>query len=153
MEDASSTNGFTQWFFLFLALFWVGTVGLVSLAGGWYRLASRFPAASSGSEGQNFPFVSMYIRSGSLPVGYRGCVFVTVSPAGARLSIWFPLRFLHPPLFIPWAAVATVQREELASMMFTAVHVRGLGMRLLFDESIGRHLLDAFNARYSTLTA
>lgn len=145
-------NGFSTWFFLFAAVFWFGAVGLMSLAGGWHRLASRFPAVSR-SRGKTFPFVSMYIRSRSLPVGYRGCLFVTVSPAGVRLSVWFPLRFLHPPLFIPWTAVAAVRPEELASLTYMAVYLAGSDTRLLFTELLGRKLLDAFNARYSAMTA
>lgn len=150
--DADSLNGFAQWFFIFVAVFWFGAVALMSLTGGWYRLASRF-RGSSPVQGEILPFVSMYIRSGVLPVGYRGCINVTISPVGVQLSIFVLFRLLHPPMFIPWSAVEYVRPEELWSLPYVAVSIRGSGVRLLFTEQVGKKLEQAFEARYSTMTA
>lgn len=152
MAHLSSVNGFTQWFLLFIGLFWFGGVGLMSLAGGWHRLASRFRAPSR-TEGERFRFATVYIRSGRLPVSYVNCLFVTVSPAGVRLSVLSLLRFLHPPLFVPWSAVSTVQSEALSSAMYTAMYLRDLDTRLLFTQPVAKKLLEAFNTRYSVMPA
>jgi hypothetical protein len=47
------------------------------------------------------------------PVSYRGCLFVTVSASGFRLSIFFPFRFQSPPLFVPWARVDSVTEKRM----------------------------------------
>lgn len=152
METIPPGNGFTYWFFLFVAIFWLGTVALMALTGGWARLASRF-RSDAPVQGETFPFASMYLRAGRLPVGYRGCVNVTVSPGGFRLSMFILLRLLHPPMFIPWSAVEHVRPEELGLLSFTVVSIRGTRIRLLFTEGVGRKLQEAFEARYSTITA
>lgn len=152
VEAASTPNGFARWFFLFIAVFWFGGVAMMSFTGGWARLASRFRGTSP-VQGKLFPFVSMYIRAGMLPVGYRGCINVTVSPVGIQLSIFVLFRLFHPPMFIPWTAVEYVRPEELWSLPHMAVSIPGCGVRLLFAEHVGRKLAEAFEARYSTMTA
>jgi len=152
MEEVSNANRFAEWFFFFLGVFWFGSVAIMSLAGGWHRLAASF-RASSRVEGETFRFASMYIRAGVLPVSYANCLSVTVSPSGVRLSPVFLLRFLHPPLFIPWSAILAVRPEDLESLRHTAVYLRGFDTRLLFTEPVAKKLVEAFNARYSTMPA
>jgi hypothetical protein len=36
---------------------------------------------------------------------YGSCLIVGVDPTGIRLSILFPFRIGHPPLFLPWRAL------------------------------------------------
>jgi hypothetical protein len=152
MDTIPDGNGYAQWFLLFVALFWVGSVSLMSLTGGWHRLASRF-RDSAAAQGETLPFVSMYLRTGGLPVGYRGCVNVTITPRGMRLSILILFRLLHPPMFIPWTAVESVRPEDFGSLRYIAVVIRGSPTRLLFTEAVGRKVQEAFEARYSTMTA
>lgn len=152
MELATGTDGFAKWLFLFSAVFWLGLVALKSLGGGWHRLATRF-RTSDRPRGATYRFASVYIRAGALPVSYANCVMVTVNPSGVRLAVFFPFRFMHPPLFIPWSAVETVMPEDLASLRYVAVRIRGVDTRLLFIEPVGRKLVEAFNARYATIIA
>lgn len=146
MEHISSVNRFPEWFPVFFAVLWLGISGLLSFAGGWHQLASRFEA-SSRIDGETFRFASMSLGSGLFPVSYGNCLFITVGRSGVRLSILFLFRFLHPPLFIPWSSVEAVQPEKFWFLTYTAVRIRGFNKRMLFPKRVGKKLMETFNAQ------
>jgi hypothetical protein len=146
MDPAHDTRGFVAWFPLLFIGVWLLVCALISLTGGWHRLAARFPA-SSGIDGEAFRFASMSLGSGLFPVRYRNTLFVMVGRSGLGLSVFFPFRVLHPPLFIPWSAVETVRREPSWLMNPVAVYIRGFDKRLLFHGRAGKRILETFIAQ------
>lgn len=146
MHPTSDISGIVAWFLLLFAVAWLILCALLSLMGGWRRLATRFPA-SSDTGGEEFRFASMSLGSGLFPVRYRNSLFVTVGHSGLGLSVVFLFRVMHPPLFIPWSAVETVRPEQSWMMNHVAVYIRGFDKRLAFRGRAGKKILEAFNAR------
>ena len=92
--------------FFFMGM-WCAVCVLLSKMGGWQRLAKSFPARTQPS-GRRF-----FTQGGKVGlVTYRGCLTVYSSPLGLYLTVLFPFRFGHQPLFIPWDAMhnATTRR-------------------------------------------
>jgi hypothetical protein len=76
---------------------WVALSLFMSSVGGWAALAARYPDRNS-ERGPTY-----YLRSGAVgAVGYRSCLILRVCDNGLRMSVLFPFRIGHPPLFIPW---------------------------------------------------
>lgn len=75
-------------------------------AGGWRKLAERYPARMAGTSGERFRFTSLRTSGGLVGMAtYNSCVTVGVGEEGVSLELWAPFRLFHPPLFIPWSAV------------------------------------------------
>ena len=92
--------------FLFVGM-WCAVSLLLSTLGGWRHLAESFPATDQ-PRGRRF-----FMQSGKVgSVNYGSCLTIYSTPNGLYLSVWFPFRLGHPPLFIPWSAVrhATTHR-------------------------------------------
>lgn len=118
---------------------------MMSLMGGWHRLAAKF-RASSGIHGERIRFASMAIGTGLFPARYRRALIVTVGPSGIYLSVIFFFRLLHPPLFIPWSAVKAVQRERSWLVHHVAVTLHDFDKRLFFRGNAGKKILETFSA-------
>lgn len=131
-----------QWALPLFALMWFGIGGSLSLLSGWWRLASRFPAADS-IQGEHFRFVSGSMGSGFVPVSYGNCLFVTINENGFRVSILFLFRFLSPPLFISWAKVESVAEKQFLFMRYTAIRIRDNWPIISFYGKAGKHILEA----------
>ena len=94
--------------FLFVGM-WCLVSLVISAAGGWRRLAGRFPARGEACDRR------LYLRSGHVGLShYRGCLTIGTSAAGFRLSVLFPFRLGHPPLFIPWTQVYPVRLQRIS---------------------------------------
>ena len=145
MEPAPNITGIVAGFVLLFVGAWLGTCALLSFMGGWHRLAQKFRAAS-GIDGERIRFASMSFGTGLFPVRYRNTLFVTVDRTGVGLSVLFPFRVLHPPLFIPWSAVETIRPEQSLFVSGTAVYLRDFDKRLLFRGRAGKRILEAFTA-------
>jgi hypothetical protein len=139
-------SGSIEWFLPLFVVTWAFTCAMLSIVGGWHRLAVRFPA-SSAIDGEKYRFASMSLGSGFFPVSYRSSLFVTVGHSGLALSVLFLLRVMHPPLFIPWSAIETVRSERSWLLSGKAVYLRGFNKRLLFRGRAGKKILEAFNAQ------
>jgi hypothetical protein len=79
---------------------WCAICLLLSVIGGWRRLAQRFPARSQPSGTR---YGMQRARVG--PVRYGGCLTIYSSQEGLFISIWLPFRLGHPPLFISRAEI------------------------------------------------
>lgn len=146
MNTDPGLPGIVASFALFFIVAWLGTCALLSLMGGWSRLASEFRARAD-ARGESFRFASMSLGTGLFPARYRNALTVTVGPAGIGLSVNFLFRLLHPPLFIPWPAVESARAERSLFVSGTAVYLRGFDKRLFFRGRAGRKILEAFIAR------
>jgi len=85
---------------IFFGGMWWGTLMLLSALGGWARLAETFSAREAPA-GRCFSMQDGMVGW----VSYNACLSVSVSAEGLHLSVMFPFRVGHPPLFIPWTAV------------------------------------------------
>jgi hypothetical protein len=84
---------------------------LISSLGGWRQLADTFPA-NGPPTGTRFR-----MQSGSVGwVNYSGCLTVYSSPDGIYLSVMWPFRLGHPPLFIPWTEIHDVTTRRMLWM-------------------------------------
>lgn len=97
---------------------WVALGFALARFSGWRILASwyRRPVPD---DGMRWYFTS--VRLG--PLGYRRCMTVGADLRGIRLSMWLPLRFSHPSLFIPWAEIDQLEacRREARPMVWLQV--------------------------------
>lgn len=109
----AAADSFVAWF-VPLLLFGILPV-LFSLLGGWHTLARRYRHRQPLPEGTRFTFVSMSLRRAGVPIpaSYRANVSVRLTSEGLALSVQFFLRLLHPPLLIPWQAIAGCYRRQL----------------------------------------
>ncbi|HZM33078.1 MAG TPA: hypothetical protein VFC18_01170 [Burkholderiales bacterium] len=127
-----------------LALAWLGICALLSLLSGWHALARRFSSdAPVGGQGERCRATAMGWRG--LPMSYGGTVRVALDAHAFGLSVFFPLRFLHPPLVIPWAEVEHCERTPLWFRKYVAFYVKGHGRGLLFHESVGEPMREAWS--------
>jgi hypothetical protein len=102
-------------------LLFISTV--LSVKSGWHRIAKRFPHQAQ-TDYQKFLFVRMSLGSGLFPVAYGGAAFVRLCPNGLGISVIFLLRFLHPPMFLPWSAVTRCVRGKSPYYDFTKLSLR-----------------------------
>lgn len=87
---------------------WCGVCWLLSVMGGWSRLAERFPARGEPT-GQSYRIQSA--RFGW--VNYSGCLTIHASHDGVRIAVWPLFRIGHPPLFIPRREMTDVRERKV----------------------------------------
>jgi hypothetical protein len=93
----------------FLA-FWCAICFSASVLGGWHSLARHYR--------QLRPFGGKlwHFSSGSLGLAsYSLFLTLGASPEGLFLAVSFPLRLGHPPLFIPWSEVESIEPHRFLS--------------------------------------
>lgn len=89
-------------------ILWVSISLLISHIGGWAKLAEYY-ADVRDEQGESY-----YMRSGYVGViNYRSCLTLRVCKNGLRLSVPFPFRIGHPPLFIPWDQFYRVSEKRI----------------------------------------
>jgi hypothetical protein len=124
---------------------WVTITGTLALIGGWSALTSRF-AGTKRIEGVRKSLVSADLRRPRmLPVSYRGCLYLTVTPEGFGLVPMLPFRPFHPPLWISWQDVAEIV-ETKALRIFPGAQItfRDAAPVLRVWGAAGRRLGDQF---------
>lgn len=128
--------------YVFLPLFagfWCAIEAVLSLLGGWHRLAKRYPDQPFPS-GDLFRFSSASMGFG-LPVNYGSCLFVRVSERGVRLSTLFLFRFMHPPMFIPWSEFTSCQKGWFGFWPGVELRFQDPGLRIVFRGWTGKAIL------------
>jgi hypothetical protein len=78
-----------------------------------------------------------------IPVSYRNCLFVTVTPTGLRLSVFLPFRFLSPPLFVPWTDVESVIQTRILFMTVTTLVLKEAWPRIALRGAAGKAIAEA----------
>ncbi len=90
---------------------WLFLSWLLSRLSGWARLAEHYRATGHAA-GE-----SAWMRTGRIGVvQYHSCLCFRVNDDGLRITVAFPLRLGHPPLFIPWDQFHHIREDE---MMFS----------------------------------
>ena len=131
-----------QWFASFFLCLWLIISAGVALGGGWFSLSKQF-RSDGPVEGEHFRFASGSIGRWPFPVSsYGGCLFLTVNDQGLRLSVLFLFRFLSPPLFIPWAAVQSVDSSSFLFVRYALIRLARGWPAIAIRGSAGRYLVD-----------
>jgi hypothetical protein len=91
-------------FFLGFIVLWATISYLLSIIGGWAKLAEDYRSEPL-MERQRWTFQSAAMR---FAASYNNVLTVGVSDAGLSLSIFFLFRLGHPPLLIPWSDIRKV---------------------------------------------
>lgn len=96
---------------------WCASCFAASVLGGWHSLARRYRQLRPFS-GQRWRFCS-----GSMGLAnYSLCLTLGANPEGLSLAVLLPLRLGHPPLFIPWSEVESVEPHRF--LFFSMVSFR-----------------------------
>jgi len=136
-------------FLAFFAAMWLGIGGLLAYLSGWITFARTFRTTIDGN-GERFRFASGAIGASKwFPVNYRNCLTLDVGREGLRLAMFFPFRFLCPPLFIPWQAVESVAEERFWMVKYSVIRVRGFSARILVRGQAGEKVRSAYAAARS----
>lgn len=88
---------------------WAVLFTLISRAGGWALLAEQYRCQETFT-GSRWCFQQAQMR---WMVGYNNCLTVGADPRGLFVSILFPFRIAHPPLFIPWRDISAASGQFL----------------------------------------
>lgn len=135
----------SRWALLLFPVMWLAVSGLLSYIGGWANLASRF-AARVPNHGMTYRFASGSMGWRFLSVGYRNTLFVSLTLEGIGLSVFFPLRWMSPPLFIPWSEIESVTEEQHFLMRSVALKVRGHRGSLSLRGEAGRKAKEMYES-------
>lgn len=115
MEHAFETAFKVAFPFVFIAG-WVFTLHQLARMSGWANLAESYPGKKS-FDGPKRYFQGAII--GEVP--HNGTLIIGANRDGLHLHTVLPFRFGHPPIFIPWAAVASVHRKKRFMANFVVV--------------------------------
>lgn len=105
-------------FVLFFALIWSFVCLLISLIGGWSRLAKHYRATIT-LPGTDRTGVWGMVGWAS----YRGTLVVRTSAQGLYLSVNPLFQIGHPPLFIPWSHMRASGSQIFRIFNFTRFEV------------------------------
>jgi hypothetical protein len=137
----------------FVVAAWLLIGAILSSTSGWKQLAGQFPLpAVPAIEGRPFRFVSGTVGSPAFPIRYRTCLACSVSSAGLALSVLPLLRFMHPPMFIPWSAVERATRDALWLATVTTLGLRGFSLQLRLAGEAGISAFEAYEGYRSSHT-
>jgi hypothetical protein len=99
---------------------WCFVCWLISIIGGWRRLAQHYRT----SDTPNGPgLFARFLRLGIS--SYRRTVTVHITPAGLHLAVMPLFRLGHPPLMIPWSAVRNATPSSYRWMQAVRFDVLG----------------------------
>lgn len=123
MEGADNTTAIVLLvivvFPIFFAALWIGITQLMSFIGGWRNLAKLYPAAGKPVGGREFHRVSGMFGMAS----YKHVLTIVVTRDGLYVENRTIFRFGHPPLFIPFAAIAYARRQTFFFKDYVAFEV------------------------------
>lgn len=94
---------------VFMVVAWVAMFSAISRVGGWATLAGQYSCHETFT-GPRWSFQQGQMR---WMVGYNHCLNIGADPRGLYLSILFPFRIGHPPLFVPWRDISYVSKTFL----------------------------------------
>ena len=121
-------------FLVIFPAFWCAVVKLISVAGGWSRLATRYPASEPALD-HRWPMQSG--RFGGLG-NYRNVLTVGVGPEGLFLDVMALFRVGHAPLLVPWEDVEVLPDESLFFLSVTPVRIGADGTTLRLYGDVGK---------------
>ncbi len=133
---------------VFVGGLWVIIFTGASHLGGWASLARNYSYPDKFS-GDRWRFQSAQMR---WFMGYNNCLTIGANAEGLYLSILFPFRFAHPPLFIPWREISVIPRKILWIRFVELRLGRELAMPLRIRERLAQKLKNAAGASWPAET-
>jgi hypothetical protein len=128
---------------LAVAFGWCLLCYLVSVITGWGALAGRYPAQTV-PRGTTFRLASLgTCRLG----GYNNALTAVVSDQGLYFSVFSIFRLGHPPMLIPWEAVAEVTEGKILNQTVTSIVLHHEQTRLLTGGRLGEAILEQAKKR------
>ena len=100
-------------FLIAFPVFWCGIVWVLAHSGGWARLGQHY-ATHQTPRGAPFRWQSASVGW----VAYNHVLRVDAAHEGLFLSMPWPFRVGHPPLFIPWTAVHDPTEQRMFWLRF-----------------------------------
>lgn len=113
---------------------------VLARVGGWHRLAQRFRVA----ELPNGETLRMQSATLGMFTNYNNVLTVVVTPEGFAMRPFLPFSLQHPPLFIPFTAVARMEPWKM--LWATGVSLEVEGVRIRLYRSAGAAVQRAFDA-------
>lgn len=99
---------------LSIPVVWCLVCLILSWASGWWVLSKHYSASQADVDflASRTDRRKAFMRTGMIgPINYHSTLNFVAVPEGLRISVFFPFRLAHPPLFIPWEAF-TNRRED-----------------------------------------
>jgi hypothetical protein len=122
------------WPIFFVAL-WAAIVMMMSLIGGWRRLAQVYRTIDTPT-GKAIPYVTGMVGASR----YKRLLTITTNERGMFIEIRWVFRLGHPSLFIPWRDIHNARKMNLFYWEFIAFDVGNpaiASMRLPSDVFVG----------------
>ena len=111
--------------------FWSVIVGLISLFGGWQRLARQY------RDLDNYQGRKLRMRSGRLGASdYNGVLILGADFIGMYLAVSPLFRIGHPPLFIPWNDIQTGEEQRLFTTYSTLSFAKVPRVKLMLPSRV-----------------
>jgi hypothetical protein len=102
-------NDFMPWGFIPIFICgWLAVCFILAHIGGWTKLNCYYPALSP-PENAIFYTISAGMRWGT---SYRSCLVLGATTQGIYVRLIFLFRPWHPPLFIPWSDITTMEQKQ-----------------------------------------
>lgn len=120
----------------------IASLFLVPRMTGWSILAEVYPASGS-CTGSKWRFQSAAMRWGT---HYGNALTIGADQQYLWISVFFPIRFGHPALMIPWSEVSAAKVEGLLSRYVELRFLRAPAIPFRISERLARQL-DPFMSR------
>ncbi len=115
-------------------IFWCFIVWILSLAGGWHRLAKRYAAGARPVSGESHRGVLGMVGG----VSYKAILTLHFNDEGFFIAVAPFFRLGHPRLFIPWTEVST---QESRSVFWWKSIRLGIGHPVIATISLPENLV------------
>ena len=127
-----------EYFLPVFLLMWVTICYVLSKMSGWGELAKQY-GTNEHLNGERWRFRSALMRA---TVSYGGCLFFTANRQGLGVSILFPFRIGHPPIFIPWENFIISEEKKYFRLMIK-FGIKKSGIPIYVYKSLGDQIKKA----------
>ena len=119
---------FAAIFPIYLLCLWFLVAAIISFVGGWFSLAKVYRTRAP------FNGTKWKMQSGQMRwlANYNNVLTLGASPEGLYLASMFLLRFMHPPLLVPWSEIKVRRKEGwmFEYVIFTMGHELAIPLRI-----------------------
>ncbi len=125
-------------FTVFFVSLWVFVLFIISLVGGWARLATCYRAPGP------FEGPQWHLQSGHLSLTrYKGVLTFGADREGLYLATFLLFRISHPPLWIPWSEITMTESHRFLFMHMALTFAQVPGVTLYIPRRISERITAA----------
>lgn len=133
-------------YFLFFVALWLFASAMMSQLSGWRELGKQFNLNKK-IQGEVFRTVSGAVFMSTWRYArYSGVLYFTANQEGLKMSVAFPLRFMTPPLFIPWNHVESASLTGRAPFKGTTISLKNHKAKILILGDPGKRILEIYRS-------